>query len=73
MLTAGAAPSRDVCWLVGPSGTVVVSTDGRTWQRVPVPEAIDLTAVRASDGLNATVTAVDGRTFTTTDAGKSWR
>ena len=73
MLTAGAAPSRDVCWLVGPGGIIVVSTDGLTWQRVAFPQAIDLTAVRASDGSNASVTAIDGRTFTTVDGGKNWR
>lgn len=73
MFTAGAAPSRDVCWLVGPAGIIVVTTDGVTWQRVALPQAISLVAVRATDGSNATVTAADGRTFTTTDGGKSWR
>ena len=72
-LTAGAAPSPTICWLVGPGGVVVVSIDGRTWQRVAFPESIDLTSVRASDGANATVTAADGRTFTTIDGGKTWR
>ena len=72
-LTAGAAPSPTICWLVGPGGIVVLSNDGRTWQRVQFPEAIDLTSIRASDGTNATVTAADGRTFTTVDAGKTWR
>ncbi|MEO6236593.1 MAG: hypothetical protein ABIQ52_06305 [Vicinamibacterales bacterium] len=72
-LTAGSAPSTTNCWLVGPGGIVVVSIDGRTWQRVSFPEAIDLTSVRASDGAHATVTAADGRTFTTTDGGKRWR
>jgi hypothetical protein len=72
-LTAGTAPSPTTCWLVGPGGIVVLSTDGRTWQRVPFPEAIDLTSIRAADGANATVTAADGRTFVTTDGGKTWR
>ena len=71
--TSGAAPSPTICWLVGPGGIVVLSTDGRTWRRVQFPEAIDLTSIRASDGTNATVTAADGRTFTTVDAGKTWR
>ena len=71
--TAGAAPSPTICWLVGPRGLVVLSTDGRTWQRVPFPEAIDLGSIRASDAANATVTAIDGRTFTTVDGGKTWR
>ena len=72
-LTAGAAPSSAVCWLVGPGGTIVLSTDGRTWQRVAFPEAIDLVSVRASDAANATVTSDDGRAFSTADGGKSWR
>jgi hypothetical protein len=72
-LTAGAAPSATVCWLVGPGGLVVLSTDGLTWQRISFPEAIDLTSIRAADATNATVTAADGRTFTTTDGGTTWR
>jgi hypothetical protein len=72
-LTSGAAPSPTICWLVGPAGTVVVSTDGRTWQRVSLRDAIDLTAVLAADGANATVTAADGRSFVTSDGGKTWR
>jgi hypothetical protein len=72
-LTAGAAPAATVCWLVGAAGTVVLSTDGRTWQRLPFPQTIDLVSVRASDAANATVTSADGRTFSTTDGGKTWR
>ena len=71
--TAGAAPSPTVCWLVGPRGLVLLSIDGRTWQRVTFADAIDLTAVRAPDALNATVTAADGRTFVTSDGGRTWR
>jgi len=72
-LTGGAAPAPTVCWLIGPAGIVLLSTDGRTWQRVAVPEAVDLVSIRASDGANATVTAADGRTFTTSDGGRTWR
>jgi hypothetical protein len=72
-LTAGAAPSPRTCWLVGAGGVVLVSQDGQTWHRVAFPEPIDLTAVRAIDGSNATVTAADGRAFSTTDGGKTWR
>jgi len=72
-LTAGAAPSPTICWLVGPAGVVLLSTDGRTWQRVSVPEPVNLVSVRASDAANATVAAADGRTFTTADGGKTWR
>ena len=72
-LTAGSAPSPAVCWLVGPGGLVLLSTDGAAWQRASLPEAIDLQSVRASDAANATVTSADGRRFATTDGGKSWR
>lgn len=71
-LTAGAAPSRLVCWLVGRAGIVLLSTDGRTWRRVPSPDMTDLTAVQAADAQQATVTTADGRTFRTTDGGRSW-
>src|SRR6185503_5019433 len=30
-LTAGAAPSGLVCWVVGRGGLVLLSTDGRNW------------------------------------------
>jgi Photosynthesis system II assembly factor YCF48/Putative zinc-finger len=72
-LTAGAAPSPTICWLVGAGGVVLVSQDGQTWQRVAFPEAIDLTTIVATDASNARVTAADGRVFRTTDGGKSWR
>lgn len=72
VLTAGSSPSRDVCWFAGRAGTVLLSTDGRTWQRLAFPEAVDLIAVRATDARTASVTASDGRQFTTRDAGKTW-
>lgn len=71
-LAAGAAPARDVCWIVGRSGAVMLSTDGTAWQLRPFPELVNLTAVRAVDSKNAVVTAADGRQFSTTDGGASW-
>ena len=73
-LTAGAAPSATVCWLVGRGGVVLLSTDGRTWRRVAFPEMTDLSAVFTVDagGNVASVTTVDGRTFVTTDGGATW-
>jgi hypothetical protein len=73
-LTAGAAPSASVCWLVGRVGVVLRTTDGRTWRRVPFPEMTDLSAVRATDagGNLASVSTADGRTFSTTDGGVTW-
>ena len=71
-LTAGSSPSPSVCWLIGPNGTIVLSTDGRSWRRLPFPEAVDLRSVAATDNENATVSAVDGRAFVTTDGGQTW-
>jgi hypothetical protein len=71
-LTAGASPSPSVCWLVGPGGIVLLSTDGRSWKRVGFPEALPLVAVRATDQQTATVTTADGREFVTEDGGLTW-
>lgn len=71
-LAAGASPSPSVCWLVGPGGTVLLSTDGRSWRRLAFPEALDLRSVSATDDQIATVTAADGRSFVTTDGGETW-
>ena len=72
VLTAGHAPTRSVCWIVGRAGLVLLSTDGATWRRRPFPETIDLVAVRASTATNAIVTTVDGRQFASTDGGATW-
>jgi hypothetical protein len=71
-LTAGASPSPSVGWFVGRSGTVLLTLDGRTLQRVSFPEVVDLVAVRAADGRTAVVTTADGRTFSTDNGGASW-
>jgi photosystem II stability/assembly factor-like uncharacterized protein len=71
-LTAGASPSPSVCWLVGRGGVVLLSTDGRTWRRMPFPEMTDLTAVQADDARPATVSTADARKFRTTDGGLTW-
>src|SRR5262249_60431203 len=72
-LTGGAAPAPTVCWLIGPAGIVLLSTDGITWQPVAAPEAVDLVSIRATDGADATLASADGRTFTTIDGGRTWR
>ena len=71
-LAGGASPSPSVCWLVGADGTVLLSTDGRSWRRLPFPEPTALTSIRATDDKTATVTAADGRTFSTADSGLNW-
>jgi photosystem II stability/assembly factor-like uncharacterized protein len=72
-ITAGSAPSADVCWIVGRAGTVLRSTDHQTWQRVNIPQAVDLSGVTATDARTATVMTADGRTFSTSDGGMTWR
>jgi len=67
----GAAPSADVCWLIGRAGLVLLSSDGARFARLPFPEPIDLQSVTAIDARQATVVTVDGRAFTTTDAGQT--
>ena len=71
--TGGASPARSVCWLIGPNGLVMLTTDGVAFARVPLPERVDLTSVTATDARNATVTAADGRRFRTDDSGRTWR
>jgi hypothetical protein len=73
-LNAGSSPSPAVCWVVGARGSVLVTTDsGRTWQRVPFPEQSNLVRVIATSADAAAVTAENGRTFTTSDRGGSWK
>ena len=56
-----------------PGSTVQRSMDGgSSWQRIAFPETTDLVSVRATDDKTATVTASDGRTFSTSDGGLNW-
>lgn len=74
VLTAGAAPSATVCWMVGSRGMVLRTTDsGQTWSQVAFPEQLDLVSVVAGDDKVATVTTATGRQMQTTDGGVSWR
>ena len=54
-------------------GVVLVTTDARTFTRVPFPEPVDLAMVTASGPRAASVTTADGRVFETSDAGLTWR
>jgi hypothetical protein len=71
-LLGAASPSPTVCWVVGRAGTILLTTDGRRFQRIPFPASADLVAVRATDARSATVVGTDGRTFTTADGGATW-
>ena len=73
MMTAGAAPSASVCWLVGRGGTILLTTDGgETWTRVTAPRPVDLVGVEAVDTRSARIDALDGVSFRTVDGGLTW-
>ena len=71
-LTGGAAASQTVCWLVGRDGVVFLAKDGVTFQQVSSPDPAAIKSVEAVDDLHATITTVDGRKFSTSDAGQTW-
>ena len=72
-VVAGTAPSATVCWMVGGGGVVLLSVDGRTWMRLPFPDdTLELVAVTAADDRSATVTALTGKRFSTSDRGATW-
>jgi hypothetical protein len=70
--TAGSAPEPRICWLVGRSGIVFLTEDGKSWRKLPSPASEDLVVVVAKSASNATVTANDNRKWSTDDAGKNW-
>ena len=72
-LADGSATTDLVCWIVGAHGVVLRSTDGRTWERLPLPTFADLVSVHAWSESAATVTAADRTEYETADGGKSWR
>jgi hypothetical protein len=72
-ILAGAAPSKNVCWLVGRAGTILLSTDGMKWNAISPPTLADFVEIVATDGASATVTAADGRKFSTVDGGNTWK
>jgi len=70
--TAGSAPEPRICWLVGRSGIVFLTEDGKSWQMLPSPTSEDLVVVLAKSASNATVTANSNQRWSTDDAGKTW-
>jgi hypothetical protein len=71
-LTAGAAPSPDVCWAVGTGGIVLRTADGQHWHRLTSPTAENLVAVSAVNASSAVITTADRRRFATADGGRTW-
>jgi hypothetical protein len=72
-ILAGAAPSVNVCWLVGRGGMVLMTNDGKNWKKVPSATTVDLVAVTAADAMFATITTADGRKFSTQNGGMTWK
>jgi hypothetical protein len=71
-LTAGMSPAPSVCWLVGRTGAIYVTSDGLRFIRIPFPERTDFVSIQATDDRHATVITIDGRTFRTDDQGVTW-
>jgi hypothetical protein len=71
-LFAGSAPSDGVCWAAGANGTVLRSSDGRTWERLPSPTNADIIQITAWSVLNASIRAANGDRFSTSDGGQTW-
>ncbi len=72
-LVAGSAPSDTVCWVVGRAGTILRTTDGEHWERIPSPAMLDWTSVKAQDALRAEVSAGRKQIYVTTDGGQTWQ
>jgi hypothetical protein len=70
--TAGSSPAPQICWLVGRAGIIYRTDDGKNWLKIPPPAASDFTAVVAKDASSATITAADGKIWSTDDAGDNW-
>ncbi|HEY6904044.1 MAG TPA: YCF48-related protein [Candidatus Acidoferrales bacterium] len=67
-----AAPSAQVCWLVGRDSLILLTTDGTHWQTVAPPARADFVQVAAENAFSATVTTAEGLRFQTGDAGQHW-
>jgi hypothetical protein len=72
-ILAGAAPSENVCWLVGRGGVILMTSDGKHWKKIPSPAVVDFVGVTAADASFATVTAADERKFSTQNGGLTWQ
>ncbi len=78
-LLAGSAPTNDVCWIAGTRGTILRTADGGAhWTKLTSPKLLgnvipDWNFITAADANNATVSTLDGRTFSTSDGGISWK
>lgn len=72
-IIAGSAPAARVCWLVSRSGVVLRTTNADVFERTSAIPTTNPVSVIGVDADQATVVAEDGRVFTTSDAGATWR
>jgi photosystem II stability/assembly factor-like uncharacterized protein len=74
-LTSGAAVSGGVCWVVGKTGTILLTTDGgKHWKAVSSPFPEDLGGIHATDAQHASVWDVPSRNrYETSDGGATWK
>jgi len=69
----GAAKAGDRLFAVGERGIVVLSEDaGKTWQQVPMPVSVGLTAVRFADATRGWIVGHGGVVLATVDGGRTW-
>lgn len=73
-LLAGSSPSEKVCWVVGKSGTVLLTTDrGKHWKPLASPIKEDVAGVFAQDAKRASIwTASHEQSLQTNDGGVTW-
>jgi photosystem II stability/assembly factor-like uncharacterized protein len=73
-LIAGFAPSEKVCWVIGRTGIILLTTDrGKHWKKVSSPVKEGLAGVFAQDGKRASIwTASHKQSFETNDGGATW-
>lgn len=72
VVTGGTAPDRNVCWLIGPAGTVLRAIDGARFESVNISGAAALVSIQAADAHRATVTTTDKQVYSTADGGRTW-
>jgi hypothetical protein len=73
LLLAGSAPERNVCWMVGRDGLILVTEDARRWKQIEPPVRMDIVSVTAKNGSSAAIKLADGTRYETTNSGKKWR
>lgn len=73
-LTGGSAPSAKICWVIGKTGTILLTTDrGKHWKKITSPIKEDIGGIYARDGKRASIwTASHKQSFETNDGGVTW-